>query len=348
MKQTRRYREAGVDIEAGDRLVDLIAPYARSTARKGQMGAIGGFGGVFSIRKAGFNDPLLVSGTDGVGTKLKVAQMMKIHDTVGIDLVAMCVNDILTCGAEPLFFLDYYATGRLKLKVAQAVIRGVARGCKEAGCSLLGGETAEMPGFYKEDEYDLAGFTVGAVERNNMIDGSKIAKGDILIGLKSSGLHSNGYSLARKVFFEKMELSPDAPLKGLKLPIGKELLRPTRIYVKSVLGVLRRYKILGMAHITGGGIAGNVPRMIPNGLAAKIDRSQWRVPSIFEILAVEGDVDRDEMYETFNMGIGFVLIARRKDGPGILDMLKKMGEKAVVIGEIIRSEKEPSVIWGSI
>lgn len=346
MKQTNRYREAGVDIEAGDRLVDLIGPYAKATSRPGQIGGLGGFGGVFSTRNAGFNDPLLVSGTDGVGTKLKVAQMVNIHDTVGIDLVAMCVNDILTCGAEPLFFLDYYATGRLKIKVAQSVIKGIARGCKEAGCVLLGGETAEMPGFYGEDEYDLAGFSVGAVERGRLIDGSHIKKGDLLIGMKSSGLHSNGYSLARKVFFDKMKLSPNARVKGLKLPIGKELLRPTRIYVKSVLAALRRHKILGMAHITGGGITGNVPRMIPDGLAAKVDRSRWKAPQIFEILAREGEVDSEEMYETFNMGIGFVLIVRRNDGPSILTTLKKAGEKPVTIGEIVRSAQEPSVIYG--
>ncbi len=345
--KSSRYREAGVDIEAGDKLVDRIKPLADATAIKGVVGGVGDFGGMFSLTQAGFKDPVLVAGTDGVGTKLKIAQMMNIHDTVGIDLVAMCVNDILTTGAKPIFFLDYYATGKLNIKTAQEVIKGIAKGCREAGCVLLGGETAEMPGFYAPGEYDLAGFAVGAVERKEIIDGKSLREGDVLIGLSSSGIHSNGYSLARKIFFEKMQLSPHDKIRGLKNSIGKELLKPTRIYVSTLLKLKRYHRINGVAHITGGGLTGNVPRMIKkDGLSAFIDRNSWRPHKIFEIIADEGNVEKDEMFQVFNMGIGLVIAIPRKEAQSAVEKLKAWGEKPTVIGEIVAGKTREVIYNG--
>lgn len=342
-----KYRKAGVDIKAGNKLVELIKPLANTTAIRGLMGGVGDFGGLFYLKQAGFREPVLVAGTDGVGTKLKVAQMMNIHDTVGIDLVAMCVNDIITTGAKPIFFLDYYATGKLNIKTAESVIKGIAKGCKEAGCVLLGGETAEMPGFYSNDEYDLAGFAVGAVEKKEIIDGKTLSKGDVLIGLPSSGIHSNGYSLARKVFFEKMKLSPNDKVRGLKCEIGKELLRPTRIYAKTLMKLKRYHRITGVAHITGGGLTGNVPRIIKKkGLGIFIDRKRWRPHKIFEIIAEEGNVEKEEMFEVFNMGIGLVLAVPRKEAESATTRLKSFGEKPVVIGEIIANHTKDVVYDG--
>ncbi len=345
MKKKDRYREAGVDIDLADRLVGRIKPLAQATRRKGVMGGIGGFGGFFSPRLAGYIDPVLVSGTDGVGTKLKIAQMLDKHDTVGIDLVAMCANDVVTCGAEPLFFLDYFSTGKLDIKVGRAVIKGIADGCRLAGCALIGGETAEMPGFYDPGEYDLAGFVVGAVEKGNIIDGSKIKPRDILIGLRSSGLHSNGFSLVRKVFFDELGFGLDDKPNGLRLPLGREMLRPTRIYTRAVIDIARRYDLRGVAHITGGGITENVPRILPKGASALVRRNSWKPQAIFRLIQQEGDVDDAGMFRTFNMGVGMVLVVSRADAEKTLKRLGKPGERAFVMGEVIKDTKGPRVIY---
>ena len=330
------YKTAGVDITKGDKLIDIIKPFARSTFRKEVIADIGSFGAFFKLDLSKYKNPVLVSSTDGVGTKLKIAFMLKKHDTVGIDLVAMCVNDILTSGAEPLFFLDYFATGKLSTKTAADVIKGIANGCKMAGCSLIGGETAEMPGLYNEGEYDLAGFSVGIVERNKIIDGSGIRSGDIIIGLSSNGLHSNGYSLARKLFLGIKKYKPNKFIRELNHTIGEELLKPTRIYVKSILPFLKTFKIKGMAHITGGGITENLPRIIPegSGLGAVIKKVSWPVHKIFDIIQTSGNISDKEMYRTFNMGIGFILVVSKADVMKIIKKLHSLGEKAFVIGHI--------------
>ncbi len=333
------YKTAGVDITKGDKLIDIIKPFARSTFRKEVVSDIGSFGAFFKLNLSKYKNPILVSSTDGVGTKLKVAFMMKKHSTVGIDLVAMCVNDILTSGAEPLFFLDYFATGKLSTKVAADVIRGIADGCKIAGCSLIGGETAEMPGIYSPGEYDLAGFSVGIVEKNKIIDGLNIKSDDVVVGLASNGLHSNGYSLARKLFFDIKKYKPNKFLRELDCTIGEELLKPTRIYVKNILNVLKTFKTKGLAHITGGGITENLPRIIPEGLGAVVKRDSWPVHRIFDIIQTQGKISYKEMYRTFNMGIGFILVVRKTDAIKIIKELHSLGEKAFVIGHV---EKGPS------
>ena len=301
------YREAGVDIEAGETLVDRIKPLARSTTRPGVVGGIGGFGGLFSLMGR-FTDPILVSGTDGVGTKLLIAQQLGIHHTIGIDLVAMCVNDIVVTGAEPLFFLDYFATGALQVDEAEQVVSGIAEGCRQAGCALLGGETAEMPGMYAPGHYDLAGFAVGAVERDELIDGSAVQVGDALIGLASSGIHSNGYSLVRHVV-DKAGWKWDQDPGGLGASLGETLLAPTKIYVKDVLTV--REHLHAVAHITGGGLPGNLPRVLRDGLGASIRRDAWSAPPIFELLQRAGDLSERDMLRTFNCGLGMVLVVPR-------------------------------------
>ena len=298
------YREAGVDIEAGEALVDRIKPLARATTREGVVGGIGGFGGLFSLMGR-CRDPILVSGTDGVGTKLLIAQELGIHDTIGIDLVAMCVNDIVVTGAEPLFFLDYFATGALAVDEAEQVVAGIAAGCKQAGCALLGGETAEMPGMYAPGHYDLAGFAVGAVERDEIIDGAAVQIGDAVIGLPSTGVHSNGYSLVRRIV-DAAGWSWDQDPGGLGAPLGRTLLTPTRIYVPEVLAV--REHLHAVAHITGGGLPGNVPRVLRDGLGAHLDRSAWKVPAIFELLRTAGDLTEQDMLRTFNCGLGMILV----------------------------------------
>jgi phosphoribosylformylglycinamidine cyclo-ligase len=297
---------------------------------------IGGFGGLFALQAKKYRNPILVSSTDGVGTKLKVAFMTGKHDTVGIDLVAMCVNDVVVQGAEPLFLLDYLATGKLALGVSTQIIKGVARGCIQAGCALIGGETAEMPSFYPEGEYDLAGFTVGVVERSKVIDGSAIRAGDRLVGIASSGLHSNGYSLARKVLFERMRLKPGSRVKGLGRNIGEELLVPTKIYVKPLLDLIKNFPIHGMAHITGGGITDNLPRVIPPGCKALVRRGAWPVPPIFEVIRQGGNVEEEEMLRTFNNGIGMILAVPAKAVEGVIARLKRWKEKAYPIGEIVK------------
>jgi phosphoribosylformylglycinamidine cyclo-ligase len=332
------YKDAGVDIDSGNSFVNLIKPMVKSTYRPEVIADLGGFGGLFSLNITKYRQPVLVSGTDGVGTKLKLAFMADKHDTVGIDLVAMCVNDIIVQGAEPLFFLDYLATGRLNPEKASEVVKGIAQGCSMAGCALIGGETAEMPGFYSEGEYDLAGFAVGVVERDNIIDGSSITVGNKLIGITSNGLHSNGYSLARKVLFEIMGLEIHSPLPGLQTTVAEELLTPTRIYVKTVLNLLRDFRINGIAHITGGGLLENVPRILPNGCKAIIAKDSWVVPPIFPLLQQGGNIEDMEMFRTFNCGIGMVLAVPEKESEEILIRLSGLNEQAFVIGEVAKCD----------
>ena len=332
------YKEAGVDIDEGDRFVRLISPLVKKTFRPEVMTDIGSFGGLFALKK--YKDPVLVSGTDGVGTKLKIAFMSDCHDSVGIDLVAMCVNDILTSGAEPLFFLDYFATGKLRPDKAKDIVSGIAKGCREAGCALIGGETAEMPGFYKEDEYDLAGFSVGVVEKKGIIDGSAIKEGDAIIGLASSGLHSNGYSLARKVFFEKKRLRIDSRVPELAGLLGEELIKPTRIYVKAFNAIRDKVRVKGMAHITGGGIPGNLPRIFNKKLTAVIHEGSWPVPPVFELIRKWGGVPDADMKKTFNLGIGYVIVLGKKSVTPAIDLLAEAGYPAFLIGYIEKGGKE--------
>jgi phosphoribosylformylglycinamidine cyclo-ligase len=328
------YKDSGVDIAAGNNFVNLIKPLVKATSRPEVLADIGGFGGLFSLNTAKYKNPVLVSGTDGVGTKLKVAFLADRHDTVGIDLVAMCVNDIIVQGAEPLFFLDYLATGKLLPEKAAEIVKGIAEGCKQAGCALIGGETAEMPGFYSEGEYDVAGFTVGVVDRENIIDGSCIAVGNRLIGIASSGLHSNGYSLARTLIFDHLGLTIHDEFPGSGVSVADTLLTPTRIYVRSILNLLKDFSINGIAHITGGGLLENVPRVLPKGCQAHINTNSWDLPNLFKVLQKAGNVERDEMYRTFNMGIGMVLAVTENQAEEIIDRLKGFGDSAWVIGDI--------------
>ena len=332
------YKDAGVDIDAGNRFVDMIKPLVKQTSRPEVLTDIGGFGGLFSLNSNKYKRPTLVSATDGVGTKLKLAFMLDRHDSVGIDLVAMCVNDIIVQGAEPLFFLDYLATGKLAPETAVEVVKGIAHGCKQAGCALLGGETAEMPGMYAEGEYDLAGFTVGVVDNDKIIDGSSITKGDQVIGIASSGLHSNGYSLARKVLLDNMQLQLDSVPAELGKTLGEELLTPTRIYVKSIQNLLRDFTIKGIAHITGGGILENLPRVLPQHCKAVIDRHSWEKPAIFEMLREGGHIPEEEMYRTFNYGIGMILVVSASETEDILGRLAGLNERAYLMGEIVQTE----------
>ncbi len=336
MAKRMTYQDSGVDIDAGNKFVDLIRPLVRKTFRPEVVTDIGGFGGLFALRAKKSKNPILVSSTDGVGTKLKLAFMTGKHDTVGIDLVAMCVNDVVVLGAEPLFLLDYLATGKLALGVSTQIIKGVARGCIQAGCALIGGETAEMPSFYRAGEYDLAGFTVGVVEKGKVIDGSAIRAGDQLVGIASSGLHSNGYSLARKVFFDRMKLKPGSRVRGLSRPIGEELLIPTKIYVKPLLNLIKSFPIHGMAHITGGGITDNLPRVIPAGCKAVIRRGSWPVHPIFKVLQDAGNVAEEEMLRTFNNGVGMILAVPPNAVKGVIARLRRWREKAYPIGKIVK------------
>ncbi|MGD9019250.1 MAG: phosphoribosylformylglycinamidine cyclo-ligase [Desulfuromonadales bacterium] len=328
------YKGAGVDIEAGNRFVDMIKPLVKSTSRPEVLTDIGGFGGLFSLNKDKYQSPVLVSSTDGVGTKLKLAFQLDRHNTVGIDLVAMCVNDIIVQGAEPLFFLDYLATGMLAPEKAAEIVEGIAEGCRQAGCALVGGETAELPGFYQDGEYDLAGFTVGVVDRDAIIDGSSIQVGEILIGIASNGLHSNGYSLARRIVEERLEKGLETILPALGEPLVEALLRPTRIYVKSILNLLRDFTIQGMAHITGGGLLENVPRVLPRHCKAVIHKDSWPKPPLFEFLREAGNLEERELYRTFNYGIGMVLVVQKNDVDDMLSRLHGLNEQAYVIGEI--------------
>jgi phosphoribosylformylglycinamidine cyclo-ligase len=328
------YKDSGVDIDRGNLFIKMIKQEVESTRTKGVLGGIGGFSGFFRPNITGMKEPVLVSSTDGVGTKLVIARMMGIHDTVGVDLVAMSVNDIIVTGALPLFFLDYIATGKIDQQVLVSVVSGIAAGCREAGCALIGGETAEMPGFYPDGEYDLAGFAVGIVDKRSIIDGGAIRKGDVIIGIPSSGLHSNGYSLARKIVFDSLKLKPTDSVEGLEKSIGEELLVPTRIYVKAVRALVGKVTITAVAHITGGGLIDNVERLLPQGLCALLDRASWEVPPIFAFLQRAGSVDSMEMMRTFNNGIGLAVIVRERTADRALKILRIMGERPAVIGSI--------------
>jgi len=329
-KTSISYRDAGVDIEAGDALVEQIKPFAKRTMRPEVLGGIGGFGSLFAVPKK-FNEPILVSGTDGVGTKLKLAFELNKHDTVGIDLVAMSVNDILVQGAEPLFFLDYFACGKLEVGVAAQVIKGIAEGCEQSGCALVGGETAEMPGMYPAGEYDLAGFAVGCVDKANLINGTTIAAGDVVLGLASSGAHSNGYSLIRKLI-EKSGIDFESDFHGRKFK--DVVMAPTRIYVKSLLKLIEAMPVKGMAHITGGGITENIPRVLPEGLTAEIKASGWELPPLFQWLQAQGNIVPSEMYKTFNCGIGMAIIMAKEDAAAAKALLEAAGETVFEIGHI--------------
>ncbi len=345
MKQSA-YKDAGVDIDAGAELVERIKPAVKRTARSGMMGGLGGFGAMFDPKAAGYNDPILVSSTDGVGTKIKIAIEANRHDTIGIDLVAMCVNDLIVQGAEPLFFLDYFATGKLEVGVAQSVIEGIAKGCEMAGCALIGGETAEMPGLYGAGDYDLAGFTVGAVERGRQITGEDIKAGDAVIGLASSGVHSNGYSLVRKLFASTQGYTYDtpAPFEAGKT-MGDVLLAPTKIYVKPMLKALKAGGIKGLAHITGGGLSENIPRVLPETVAVRLDAKSWNRPGIFGWLAKAGNMDAADMARTFNCGIGLVVVAAADKAEEITVLLRAEGETVFTIGSVVERENNgPQVI----
>lgn len=333
------YKDAGVDIDKANQSVDMIKKWVGMTRRPEVLTEIGSFGGLFALDTGRYKEPVLVSGTDGVGTKLKIAQMTGVNDTVGIDLVAMCVNDILVHGAEPLFFLDYIAVGKLQPEVIESLVKGVSQGCVQAGCALIGGETAEMPGLYEADEYDLAGFAVGVVERSKIIDGKKINNEDVIIALPSSGIHSNGYSLVRKVIFERAGLEINDYIKELGKTLGEELLTPTRIYVKTVLGLLDEVEVNGMAHITGGGIVENLQRILPQDLGAVIETSQVPIQPIFDLMQNLGQIPKDEMYRTFNMGIGFVLVISPDKFSAALKHLRNKGEKPIIIGRITSQER---------
>jgi len=346
MKQSA-YKEAGVDIDAGEELVSRIKPAVKSTARTGMMGGLGGFGAMFDPKAAGYNDPILVSSTDGVGTKIKIAIEANKHDTIGIDLVAMCVNDLIVQGAEPLFFLDYFATGKLEVGTAQTVIEGIARGCAEAGCALIGGETAEMPGMYGPGDYDLAGFTVGAAERGTLLTGENIKAGDVVIGLPSSGVHSNGYSLVRKLAENTQGHGYESPCPFEEgKTMGEALLTPTRIYVKPLLKALKAGGIKGMAHITGGGLTENIPRVLPEDTAVHLDAAAWSRPPVFAWLAQAGNIEAADMARTFNCGIGMVVIIEAAAADNIMAVLKGEGENPVRIGsvEMRASADAPQVV----
>ena len=325
------YKDAGVDIDAGNALVEKIKPIVKKTNRPGVVGGLGGFGGLFELPLDRYKNPMLVSGTDGVGTKLKLAIDLGIHDTIGIDLVAMCVNDILVAGAEPLFFLDYYATGKLELDVGTAIISGIAEGCIQSGAALIGGETAEMPGMYSEGDYDLAGFSVGIVEKDKVVSGDKVKAGDVILGLASTGPHSNGYSLVRKVI-EVSGASLDQAFDGTTL--GKALLAPTRIYVKSLLATVQAGKVNALCHVTGGGLSENLPRVLPEGMQAVISKSSWTRPAVFDWLQSNGNIEDDELLRTFNCGIGMVVVVSKENQAEVIAACEQGGEKVDRIGEI--------------
>jgi phosphoribosylformylglycinamidine cyclo-ligase len=330
------YKQAGVDIAAGNEAVRLMKNDVRSTFRPEVLADIGGFGGLFALNAGKYREPVLVAGADGVGTKLKIAFLMNKHDTIGQDAVAMCVNDIAVQGAEPLFFLDYLAVGALDPVKAAAIVGGVAAGCRLAGCALLGGETAEMPGIYQPGEYDLAGFAVGVVEKSKIVDGTRVREGDVMLALPSSGLHSNGYSLARHIFFAQAGWQIDRYVPEFGRTLGEELLEPTRIYTRPLLAVLEGVRVGGMAHITGGGLVENIPRCLPEGLGAVLDRTAWEAPPVFSLLQSLGDVPDNEMVRTFNMGLGLMLIVPEKEAALAMRLLREAGERPVAVGEVVR------------
>jgi phosphoribosylformylglycinamidine cyclo-ligase len=340
------YQKAGVDINLGNTFVDRIKPMIRQTFSPQVITDIGGFSGLFRLDSSSYSEPVLVSSTDGVGTKLLVAQQLGEHRSIGIDLVAMCVNDIIVQGARPLFFLDYLATGRLDLETQTAIVEGIVKGCQQAGCALIGGETAEMPGMYPVGEYDLAGFVVGIVERDKIIDGNGIRPGDRVIGLGSSGLHSNGYSLVRKIFFDDLMMNPKESIPELDTALGEELLKPTKIYVQSILSLIKEYTVKGMAHITGGGITENLPRILPADCRARLIKNSWKIPPIFSIIRRMGNVPEKEMYQVFNNGLGMILVIPAVEAEKIMSRLQELGEQCYSIGEIIsRTQSEKPIEW---
>ena len=334
MEMANAYKQAGVDIEAGYESVERMKKHVQRTIRPGVLGGLGGFGGMFDLSTLGLKEPVLISGTDGVGTKLLLAIMMNQHDTIGIDAVAMCVNDIVVQGAEPLYFLDYIACGKADPGRIEAIVKGIADGCEQAGCALVGGETAEMPGMYDELDYDLAGFAVGASEKSALVTGETIQAGDVLIGLASSGIHSNGYSLVRKIFLEEAGLELNQYVGDLGCTLGEELIKPTKIYVKPILSALKQFNLKGMAHITGGGFIENVPRMLPEGLGATIEEGSWSIPTVFTMLESLGKLERAEMYNIFNMGIGMVVAVSADQASEVVAHFRACGEKAFVIGSV--------------
>lgn len=340
---TLAYKDAGVDIEAGNALVRKIAPLAKATKRAGVMGSIGGFGGLFDLKACGYTDPVLVSGTDGVGTKLRLAIESGIHHTVGVDLVAMCVNDLIVQGAEPLFFLDYFATGALSVDVAESVISGIAEGCKLAGCALIGGETAEMPGMYGEGDYDLAGFCVGAVEREDILPVPDVKAGDVLLGLASSGVHSNGYSLVRHILLHSEVNMNDAASFDPSRSYVEHFMTPTRIYIASCLAAIRSGGVKALAHITGGGLTENLPRVLPEGVGAEVNLAAWKRPALFQWLQEQGNVADDEMLRTFNCGIGMVLAVEASQAERLSGLLKNAGETVYNLGSLVASSDEHRV-----
>lgn len=333
------YKDAGVDVHEGYKAVELMKKHVKSTFNDNVIGDLGNFGGLFKLG-TNFEEPVLVSGTDGVGTKLKIAFLTDRHNTVGVDLVAMCANDILCLGATPLFFLDYLATGHLQAEKAASIVEGVCEGCRQSGMALLGGETAEMPGFYQEGEYDMAGFAVGVVDRKNMIDGSGIKAGHKIIGLPSTGIHSNGYSLVRKLFFDTLNMTVDTAIEDLGETLGDALLRPTKIYAKSVQAALNASKIDGICHITGGGFYENIPRALPEGVSVKLDKAAWTKPAIFDYIMKTGNIEEKEMYGTFNMGIGMMLFVEASLASSIVEAIEACGEEAMIIGDVIEGDKE--------
>ena len=337
------YKDAGVDTKEGERAVSLMKEHVKKTFNENVLTGLGSFGSLFSLDMAGMKQPVLVSGTDGVGTKLKIAFMMDKHDTVGIDCVAMCVNDVLCQGAKPLFFLDYIATGKVRAEKIADIVKGIADGCSQSGSALVGGETAEMPDFYGEGEYDMAGFSVGIVDKERIITGERIAAGDRIIGIPSSGIHSNGYSLVRKVFFEKMKMGVDEYVDELGQTLGEALLTPTKIYANACGAVLPKFDVKGIVHITGGGFFENIPRILPDDTAAVIDTDAWQIPPIFTYIEKCGNIDRKEMFSTYNMGIGMMMVVDADDAAGVVEALKAAGENAAVIGEI-RQRTDDSVV----
>jgi len=343
MDKKLTYKDAGVDIDAADKFVNKVKDIVKPTFRPEVMSSIGGFGGMFALNKQKYENPVLVSSTDGVGTKLRIASMMNKHDTIGIDLVAMCVNDIIVQGAEPVFLLDYVSIGKIDQTILENILVGIAEGCKQAGCSLIGGETAEMPSFYQDGEYDMAGFVVGIVDKDKIIDGSSITVGDRIVGIASNGIHSNGYSLARKIFFDKLGLQPDDTVSELGCTVGEELIKPTRIYVKTILNLMRDFQINGIAHITGGGLSDNIDRILPKGCRANIRLNSWDVPPVFAFMKNRGNVADEDMLRTFNNGIGMVLVVPEDDAEEIMLRLNGLNEKAFLIGEIESKGRKKSI-----
>ena len=338
------YKDAGVDTKEGERAVSLMKEHVKGTFNENVLTGLGSFGSLFSLDVKGMSQPVLVSGTDGVGTKLKIAFMMDRHDTVGIDCVAMCVNDVLCQGAKPLFFLDYFATGKVKAEKIADIVKGIAEGCRQGGSALVGGETAEMPDFYSDGEYDMAGFSVGVVDKDKIITGEKIAVGNKVIGIPSSGIHSNGYSLVRKVFFDKMDMKVTDYVEELGQTLGEALLTPTKIYAKACDAVLPAFDVKGIVHITGGGFYENIPRILPEGTAVSIDVGTWKVPPIFPYIKKCGNIDRKEMFSTYNMGVGMMMVVDAADADAVVESLRAAGETANIIGEIVEDKGERVIL----